>query len=74
MKLQIIYLIIEIEGLSRMGGNTNSIMMPIRQDMFGMNRIRILFSPLRPDRFWAHPAPYPMGMGGLFPQGKAAGA
>jgi hypothetical protein len=36
MKLEIIYLLIEIEGLSRTGGNTNSIMMPLRQDMFGM--------------------------------------
>jgi hypothetical protein len=36
MKLQIIYFVIEIEGLSRTGGNTNIIMIPLRQDMFGM--------------------------------------
>jgi hypothetical protein len=28
---------IEIEDLSRTGGNANSIMMPLRQDMFGIS-------------------------------------
>jgi hypothetical protein len=47
MKLQIIYLIIEIESLSRTGGNTNSIMMPLGQDMFGMKGYNRFGNPLR---------------------------
>jgi hypothetical protein len=31
-------------------------------------------SPPHPDRFWAHPASYPMGTGCSFPRGKGAGA
>jgi hypothetical protein len=33
---------------------------------------RIFSSPSRPDRFWAHPAFYPMGTGSSFPGGKVA--
>jgi hypothetical protein len=36
--------------------------------------VRIFSSPRRSDRLWAHPASYPMGTGGSFPGGKAAGA
>jgi hypothetical protein len=36
--------------------------------------IRFFSSPSRPDRFWAHPASYPVGIMGSFPEGKAAGA
>jgi hypothetical protein len=37
---------------------------------------RIFYSPRRPDRFWGHPASYPMGTGGggTFFGSKAAGA
>jgi hypothetical protein len=33
-----------------------------------------LISLCRPDWLWAHPAPYPMGIGGSYPGGKAEGA
>jgi hypothetical protein len=39
-----------------------------------LTRSRIFSSSSRPDRFWAHPASYPMGTGGSFPWSKAAGA
>jgi hypothetical protein len=32
-----------------------------------------LYTPQRPDRLWGHPVSYPMGTGGSFPEGKAAG-
>jgi hypothetical protein len=35
---------------------------------------RFLSSPQRQDRLWGHQASYPMGTGGSFPAGKAAGA
>jgi hypothetical protein len=31
--------------------------------------VRFFSSPQRPDRLWAHPASYPMGTGGSFPEG-----
>jgi hypothetical protein len=35
---------------------------------------RILSSPRRLDRLWVHATSYPVGTGGSFPRGKAAGA
>jgi hypothetical protein len=34
---------------------------------------RFYSTPQRPDRLWAHPSTSPMGTGGSFPGGKAAG-
>jgi hypothetical protein len=38
------------------------------------DRGRFFSFPRRRDRFWAHPASYPMGTGGFFARSKAAGA
>jgi hypothetical protein len=56
----------------------------LREPRYGMDdrgvevrvseRSRIFSSLYRPDRLGAQPTYYPMGVGGSFPRGKAAGA